>query len=49
MFFAAFGKTANADVVFEGRLVNRTQGTYKGYPLAEKEWPDGIESIYGET
>lgn len=39
----------HADVVFEGRLVNRTQGTYKGYPLAEKEWPDGIESIYGET
>lgn len=34
-------------VVFEGRLVNRTQGTYKGYPLAEEEWPDGIETIYG--
>ena len=36
-------------VVFEGRLVNRTQGTYKGYPLAEEEWPDGIEGIYGAT
>lgn len=35
----------HAEVVFEGRLVNRIQGTYKGYPLAEEEWPDGIESI----
>ena len=34
-------------VVFEGRLVNRTLGDYKGYPLAEDEWPHGIESIYG--
>ena len=36
-------------IVFEGRLVNRTQGTYKGYPLARDEWPHGIESIYGAT
>ena len=36
-------------MVFEGRLVNRTQGAYKGYPLAEDEWPNGIESIYGTT
>ena len=35
--------------VFEGRLVNRTQGTYKGYPLAKGEWPKGIEGIYGAT
>ena len=34
-------------VVFEGRLVNRTQGAYKSYPLAEDEWPDSIERIYG--
>ena len=36
-------------VVFEGRLVNRTQGSYKGYPLAEDEWPSGLERIYGTT
>lgn len=37
------------NTLFEGRLVNRTQGTYKGYPLAEDEWPHGIERIYGTT
>lgn len=36
-------------VVFEGRLVNRTLGAYKGYPLAKDEWPHGIEDIYGAT
>lgn len=36
-------------VVFEGRLVNRTQGAYRGYPLAEREWPNGLERIYGTT
>ena len=35
--------------VFEGRLVNREAGSYKGYPLNEDEWPDGIEKIYAET
>ena len=35
--------------VFEGRLVNRGHGSYKGYPLADNEWPDGIESIYAEA
>ena len=34
------------NVVFEGRLVNRKQGTYKGYPLLREEWPAGIEQIY---
>lgn len=34
------------DVVFEGRLVNREQGTYKGYPLLPEEWPAGIEQMY---
>ena len=33
-------------IVFEGRLVNRTQGWYKGYPLSNNEWPDGIEALY---
>ena len=35
--------------MFEGRLVNREAGTYKGYPLNEDEWPNGIEAIYAET
>ena len=35
------------NIVFEGRLVNRAQGTYKGYPLLEDEWPNDIEDIYG--
>lgn len=26
--------------IFEGRLVNRDQGQYKGYPLHEQEHPD---------
>jgi hypothetical protein len=34
------------DVVFEGRLVNRGLGEYKGYPLEQEEWPRGIEEIY---
>jgi len=34
------------DAVYEGRLVNSGQGTYKGYPLEEGEWPRGIEDFY---
>lgn len=30
------------ETVYEGRLVNREQGAYKGYPLESDEWPDGI-------
>ena len=33
-------------VVFEGRLVNRGAGSYKGYPLDRAEWPAGIEEKY---
>jgi hypothetical protein len=36
-----------ADTVYEGRLVNREQGWYKGYPLARDEWPTGVEDVYG--
>ncbi len=32
--------------VYEGRLVNRVSGEYKGYPLERDEWPIGIEDIY---
>jgi len=35
------------ETVYEGRLVNRTQGWYKGFPLGLAEWPPGIESFYG--
>ena len=38
-----------SDIVFEGRLVNRGNGSYKGYPLDRQEWPDGIEAIYAEA
>lgn len=34
----------DGDVVYEGRLVNREQGQYKGYPLVEDEWPMGWRS-----
>lgn len=32
--------------VFEGRLTERRQGAYKGYPIDEAEWPRGIEELY---
>lgn len=32
--------------VYEARLVNRTQGTYKGYGLLPDEWPKDIETCY---
>ena len=32
--------------VYEGRLVNSGQGTYKGYPLKTSEWPREIERYY---
>ena len=37
----------HGDTVFEGRLVNRGNGYYKGYPLGGDEWPEGIELKYG--
>lgn len=36
----------DGDQVYEGRLVNRELGEYKGYPLSRDEWPQGIEEIY---
>lgn len=33
------------DVVYEGRLVNREAGWYKGYPLERHEWPQGMDSV----
>lgn len=37
------------DTVFEGRLVNREIGSYKGYPIDKDEWPRGIEKKYATT
>jgi hypothetical protein len=34
------------ETVYEGRLVNRDQGWYKGYPLTAEESPPGIEVFY---
>jgi len=38
----------DGDVVYEGRLSNRDQGHYKGYPLEKDDWPRGIETYYGQ-
>ena len=32
----------DGDVVYEGRLVNQQRGEYKGYPLNNDEWPQGL-------
>jgi hypothetical protein len=34
------------DIVYEARLVNRGLGQYKGYPLNNTEWPEGLDLIY---
>ena len=33
-------------MVYEGRLVNKENGEYKGYPFNRSEWPKGIEKFY---
>ena len=39
---------AHEGTVFEGRLVNRENGEYKGYPLDRDEWPAGIEEFHAD-
>lgn len=34
------------EVVYEARIVNRELGEYKGYPLNDTEWPEGLDSVY---
>ena len=41
--FPRYAWYKHEDTVFEGRLVNRGDGSYKGYPLEPREWPAGIE------
>lgn len=42
--FPKYVWTFKRDTWFEGRLVNATQGTYKGYPLADDEVADGLRA-----
>ena len=37
----------DGETVYEGRLINRELGEYKGYPLERDEWPSEITRIYG--
>lgn len=32
----------DGETVYEARLTNREKGEYKGYPLEESEWPEGL-------
>lgn len=41
-FYDKSGKCA-----YMGRLVNKGLGQYKGWPIEEWEWPDGIVECYG--
>lgn len=34
------------DMVFEGRLTEKVQGIYKGYPLKKDEWPKNIKERF---
>lgn len=34
----------DGEIVYEGRLVNREAGWYKGYPLGQAEWPEGFSA-----
>ena len=35
----------DGETAYEGRLVNREAGWYKGYPLGPSEWPEGLKAI----
>lgn len=41
--FPRYAWHKEGETVFEARLVNRGDGSYKGYPLTGDEWPPGIE------
>lgn len=44
--FPRYAWHKEGDLVYEARLVNRELGQYKGYPLNETDWPEGLDSIY---
>jgi hypothetical protein len=45
-YFPRYVWFMHGQTVFEGRLVNREAGWYKGYPLNHGEWPEGLRDIY---
>ena len=44
--FPRYAWHKEGDIVYEARLVNRELGEYKGYPLNDTEWPEGLDSVY---
>ena len=40
--FPRFVWYREGDTVYEGRLINRAKGEYKGYLLRPDEWPEGL-------
>lgn len=44
--FPRYAWYKTGSTVYEARLVNRAQGTYKGYGLLPDEWPKDIETHY---
>lgn len=38
--FPRYAWYRDGDTMYEARLVNRTSGEYKGYPLRKNEWPE---------
>lgn len=39
-------KDPDSGVVYEGYIVNRVQGSYKGYPIEPDQWPRGLDRYY---
>jgi hypothetical protein len=35
----------DAETMYEARLVNRSKGEYKGYPLRKNEWPRLVKNV----
>jgi hypothetical protein len=40
--FPRYAWHRRGNICYEGRLVNRGLGEYKGYPLDRSEWPEGV-------
>ena len=47
--FPRYAWHMEGDIVFEGRLINKGLGEYKGYPLDRDEWPRGIEDMHAKS
>ncbi|MCB9766704.1 MAG: hypothetical protein H6751_12390 [Candidatus Omnitrophica bacterium] len=44
--FPKYAWFRDREVVYEGRLVNKGNGDYKGYALTDDETPEGIDEYY---